>query len=259
MKNYFKAFAFLLTFILLTNCEKGEILTPLPINKTARFQVVPNSTLIKSNAIVNTLKTFNSTTQNTTNKSGDIILSETYNFAIDTEYALLRTVGHNKTYTFKVLRENPLENTLENLVIHIDTVSNETKRFLMKYPIINDDYDYENIIIEEIYDESLTYSKSSIFDEVCYLTQDYQVSSTDYSCVSGQHLGTSQAGICDYEGTVYQPYTITSGFWISMEYCDRIGESGEIIVGDSSNPGEGGNSSGTGNYDDDIVPILMNQ
>jgi len=156
LNHYFKSILLIVVISFFTSCEREDILNQETITKTAKFQVVPNSVLIKSNAIVNALKNFSSTSQETTNKSGVIILSEIYNFAIDTEFTLVGTAGNYKTYTFKVLRENPLENTLENLVIHVDTISNDIKQFLMQYPIINNEYDLENIGIKEIYDTSLT-------------------------------------------------------------------------------------------------------
>jgi len=46
------------------------------------------------------------------------------------------------------------------------------------------------------------------------------VSSTDYFCASGNHVGDGEVGQCFFQGLADEPYTITFGGWIDVQYCD---------------------------------------
>jgi len=248
--------------LLLWNCEKETSLLNNIENQQKlipNFKIISKEILNKDANINSKLKIFETNKKNklkSSKESGDYIYLQKFDFFINTKFSIINTIQNFKTYTFEVERENKLENTLENLIIHFDTISKVSKQFLLKYPIIGiDSYDFENIQIEEINDSSLIKILAK-GGEDCIDVLEYTSSQVDYPCLSGNHSGTSQANDCDYGGTLNGPFSISSGSWGMIAYCSDVdelifGDSGGAI--DAGQTGGGSSSSGSG-----IISIPLN-
>ncbi|MGB1211180.1 MAG: hypothetical protein ACPG41_07130 [Lacinutrix venerupis] len=223
MKRLLKASIKILVICLtltLVNCEKEddykEWKSAINQSRIGEFKLIPNSELQKNQTINRALGKFDNksrSSSNSTSNNAREIYSDIYDFTIDTDFSLLNVEEQYKTYTFIIKRENPNIDILENLVIDIDTITGEITQLLFKYPINNDDsYDFENLIIEEIYDPNLTHYR---FSSDCYYPIVYNTYSIPFNCgLEGNH---SPGEVCG-DG-VERSGIIEIGEWVEVETC----------------------------------------
>lgn len=244
--------------LLIISCQKDDNfidsnnLQSFKTEKIAKFKFITNSELNKSRSIKNVLTKLNSNQKNSiSNVSSRIIYSDVYDFSIDTDYSLLSTYDKYKTYTFKVYRDNANPDLLENLVIDLDTITGETTQLLFNYPIINGQYDFNNVTAQQITDSNLTYAR---FSSDCYTVVTYQTSIIEHTCgLDGNH----SPGEACYDGII-RAWTEVTGEWVETEICEST--DGQTNNGEDSgnvDAGGSGNGNNTDNNDNNDEPGIQ--
>lgn len=251
LKNYFKLGMLIFgVSTLIISCQKDDI---SGINKTkneiegkiASFQFITGKQLQKSKSINKALSKLIETEKQTKGKFNQrIIYSEVYDFSIDTDKSLLNTFDKYKTYTFKIIRDNPDDSILENLVIDLDTITGETIQLLYTYPIVNNNYDVKNVNVQRIQDINLTYAR---FSSDCISTVSYQTSTIDHNCgLPGNH----PPGQACSDGIV-RSYTETTGEWVETDDCMSSAGGDPYNNENSGTVYNGGSGNGNNNEDED--------
>jgi hypothetical protein len=258
MRNIIKIFTILLSLLLFScqedNIEKVETNSnesrKLNIWRFPVEQVLKHKPNIKKQ--LDNLKTL---------KTQAKLTSSTYDFSIEETDAQVIFDDNYTQYTFKVQRENPNDNVLENYICKVFN-NGEVQQFLISYPYIENEngivYDTQNITMQPITDNSLIIN--SLNARIGCVPEFVSVLKT-YECENVPCSGDGhQAGEdCNCGVTANCTVAHTECNWVTTVVwgynCPNGGIDGS--TNDGSDLPQGGNSStgNTTNPDDEIVTV----
>jgi hypothetical protein len=193
------------------------------------------------------------------------LTSSTYEFSIEETDAQVIFDDNYTQYTFKVQRENPNDNVLENYICKVFN-NGEVQQFLISYPYIENEngivYDTQNITMQPITDNSLIINslnaRIGCVPEFVSVFETYECENVP--CSGGGSSGTHNVGDdCECGVTVNCIPAHTECNWVTTVVwgynCPNGGIDGS--TNDGSDLPQGGNSStdNTTNPDDEIVTV----
>lgn len=196
------------------------------------------------------------------------LTSSTYEFSIEETDAQVIFDDNYTQYTFKVQRENPNDNVLENYICKVFN-NGEVQQFLISYPYIENEngivYDTQNITMQPITDNSLIINslnaRIGCVPEFVSVFETYECENVP--CSGGGSSGTHNVGDdCECGVTVNCIPAHTECNWVTTVVwgynCPNGGIDGS--TNDGSDLPQGGNSStdNTTNPDDEIVTVPFN-
>lgn len=258
MRNIIKIFTILLSLLLFScqedNIEKVETNSnesrKLNIWRFPVEQVLKHKPNIKKQ--LDNLKTL---------KTQAKLTSSTYDFSIEETDAQVIFDDNYTQYTFKVQRENPNDNVLENYICKVFN-NGEVQQFLISYPYIENEngivYDTQNITMQPITDNSLIIN--SLNARIGCVPEFVSVLKT-YECENVPCSGDGhQAGVdCNCGVTANCTVAHTECNWVTTVVWGYNCPNGGIdsSTNDGSDLPQGGNSStgNTTNPDDEIVTV----